>query len=114
MVLERLSERGSLVHLLPEVAKDALELGLLDLIDERGERLDDGNVCTDERRELAGHGRDIFGRDALKVLSKIDLCAQAASLRGALLLLVHLRREDALFSKLRPSGLRVVRVDDAH
>src|SRR5205814_8009498 len=55
---ERVGERRSLVHLLPHDAEDALEARVLDLLDQRGERIDQGDARADEGGELpGGNGR---------------------------------------------------------
>ena len=54
-VAHRLGERRAFVDVGANSAEHHFEPLVLDLVDERRQRLDDRNVRFDERRELTGH-----------------------------------------------------------
>ncbi len=107
---QRVGEAGALADLVARVGEGALQLGLLELIDERGEGFDERDARAEEHRELLRRDPDLERGDAAEELAQIDL---AGALLGGLGLLEHLGDHDAVALEERTQALGAVRVLDA-
>lgn len=110
MRLERLGEARALANLLADLGERALELLVLDLLDERVERLEERDAGADQRGELAREHRDVGGGGAPQELEELDV---PLGLGFGNLALGGDREEHAVLAQRAPQGLRVLGVADA-
>ena len=113
----RVGERGALVHAVADLAEDALEARVLDLLGQRREALDERDAGADQRRELARREREVERRDAAQE-REVEarpprLLPGASAVGGGRGALGEVGQEDAVAAQLGARGARALRVDEA-
>ena len=99
MLAQRVGQGRALVHFLFHGARDPLQPGLLDLVDQRGERLDQRDPGRDQGGQLPGGDGQVLGGDAGETQHRAD---------------VHLAPEPGLLLAGHGAGLRCSRVGEIH